>query len=135
VTLRGGGVLTGVVDRNTYPITLNINLDNGSVSGSSSFSGTAKVTAITGIDEETGQETYQIVYCPFNATISFKGTLDLATHDLSITANVVSKYSASGYCAQLGNKYLQTVLTGKLNHSATYASGTDSERDAWHASR
>lgn len=133
VTLRGSGVLTGVIDRNTYPITLNVDLDTGSVTGSSNFSGTARVSVLTGVDEDTGDNIYETVYCPFNATISFSGTLNLSSYSLRITANLVSRYT--GTCAGLDNKYLKSTLTGNLNESATYASGTDSEGDSWSVSR
>ncbi|MCG9478684.1 MAG: hypothetical protein K9H14_00565 [Actinomycetia bacterium] len=114
VNLKGSGVLTGVADRSTYPINLNINLDTGNVSGSSSFSGTA-------------------YGCPFNATISFSGTLNLSTYNLKITANLISRWTGS--CSQNDNSYHKTTLSGKLNESATYASGTDSDGGSWSVSR
>ncbi|NQS89571.1 hypothetical protein HQ584_07280, partial [Patescibacteria group bacterium] len=136
IALRGSGRLVGLAGTDRYSITMKINFDTGRVTGSVSASGSWLINFQI-YDIDTGEKVeVQTKYCPAKYRGSISGRMNLQTRRIVATiSDKISTTATSGDCSTVRNVSGSVTLTGHLNASYSYASGSESDGSPWSVSR
>lgn len=136
IRLRGSGKLAGLAGTDRYSIAMTINLDTGRVTGYVSASGSWRVNFQI-YDIDTGEKVeVQTKYCPAKYRGYISGKVNLETRRIVATvSDKVSTTATSGDCSAVKSVSGSITLTGHLNASYSYASGSDSDGSPWSVSR
>ncbi len=136
ILLRGSGKMVGLAGTDRYSITMTINLDTKRVTGFVSASGGWLINFhIYDIDTGEKMET-QTKRCPAKYRGYISGRVNLETRRIVATvSDKVSTTATSGDCSAVKNVSDSITLTGRLNASYSYASGSESDGSPWSVSR